>query len=223
MLLVEISRKIKSFSPHSKLKSSVVAKRKLFIVLAQLFVCFTCSTYAWAQEAQTQIRPQWSVEDLRNFAKGPAQFLRWQHNATYMGDLNFTTKDGKEIKFRNFSGKVLLVALWSYYCGPCRRELPELSKLSEQLKGASFAVLPINIDENKTDIPSLFQQLGVELPWYRDTAAQVLDFLRVRGLVFGVPVTLVIDKNGFLLASYNGLFPWKEGEVKNFLQELIKK
>ncbi|HCH61291.1 MAG TPA: hypothetical protein DFR83_00705, partial [Deltaproteobacteria bacterium] len=44
-------------------------------------------------------------------------------------------------------GKVTLVAFWASWCGPCRRELPALSKAHQELEQRGFQVLAVNVDK----------------------------------------------------------------------------
>ena len=57
------------------------------------------------------------------------------------------TLEGGGITRDALEGKVTLVAFWASWCGPCRRELPALSKVHQELKGRGFQVLAVNVDK----------------------------------------------------------------------------
>lgn len=57
--------------------------------------------------------------------------------------------DGKMISLSDFKGKVVLVDVWATWCGPCRRELPYLKKLEEEMKGKNVVFIGVSLDEAK--------------------------------------------------------------------------
>lgn len=64
---------------------------------------------------------------------------------------DFTQKDadGKEVKLSDFKGKYVLVDFWASWCGPCRRENPNVVKVFEKFKDKNFTVLGVSLDEDK--------------------------------------------------------------------------
>ncbi len=51
---------------------------------------------------------------------------------------NFTLKDvlqGKEYSLSQFKGKVVVLNFFTFFCGPCRDEMPDLNKINNELKG----------------------------------------------------------------------------------------
>jgi peroxiredoxin len=58
--------------------------------------------------------------------------------------------DGKEIELKNYLGKYVLIDFWASWCGPCRREMPNVVKLYKECKGKNFEIIGISLD-NKAD------------------------------------------------------------------------
>ena len=51
---------------------------------------------------------------------------------------NFSLKDvlqGKEYSLSQFKGKVVVINFFTFFCGPCRDEMPELNQIHNELKG----------------------------------------------------------------------------------------
>jgi thiol-disulfide isomerase/thioredoxin len=65
--------------------------------------------------------------------------------------MNFEGKtvDGKSLSLTDFKGKVVLVDVWATWCGPCKKEIPDLQKLEEEMKGKDVVFISYSIDEAK--------------------------------------------------------------------------
>lgn len=63
--------------------------------------------------------------------------------------LNTELKDlsGKPFKLSDYAGKVVVVNLWATWCGPCRVEIPELIKLSEEYKSRGVELIGLTNED----------------------------------------------------------------------------
>src|SRR6476646_4993367 len=55
--------------------------------------------------------------------------------------------NGQPIKLSNYSGKVLLVNLWATWCGPCRRETPELVRLHKEYQARGVEMVGLSTED----------------------------------------------------------------------------
>lgn len=135
----------------------------------------------------------------------------------------FVDPDGKATDIAAFKGKVLLVNLWATWCAPCREEMPALSELQAAKSGDDFEVVTINIDRGDRDKPKGFlSDIGVDnLPLYQDATMGVFNSLKKEGLAFGLPVTMLLDENGFILASMNGPAHWSSADALSYVDAAI--
>ncbi len=64
---------------------------------------------------------------------------------------DFTMNDtaGKPVSLSSFKGKYVLVDFWASWCGPCRRENPNVVAAFEKYKGKSFTILGVSLDDDK--------------------------------------------------------------------------
>jgi thiol-disulfide isomerase/thioredoxin len=65
--------------------------------------------------------------------------------------INFDGKtvEGKKVSLSDFKGKVVLVDVWATWCGPCKKEIPALQKLEEEMKGSDVVFMSYSVDELK--------------------------------------------------------------------------
>ena len=118
-----------------------------------------------------------------------------------------------------FKGKVTLLNLWATWCAPCRKEMPELAQLQKELGGADFQVIELSEDLKGYEASAAFlKQVGAEnLTLYADDKAKALDALIAPGL----PVTLLLNRDGKEVGRLLGPAPWGGGEAKAIIKAVI--
>jgi hypothetical protein len=101
--------------------------------------------------------------------------------------------------------------------------MPALDRLQAELGGATFAVLPINIDTGDAGKPRAFLDgIGIEnLPLNTDPDMASFETLKKRGLALGLPVTALIDKNACLVGHMNGPAEWDSDDAKALIKAAI--
>lgn len=121
------------------------------------------------------------------------------------------------------SGKVLLVNLWATWCAPCRAEMPALDALQRDMGGADFEVVAVNVDTGDDVKPRKFlAETKIEsLAYYRDNTLGLFNTLKARGLALGLPVTLLVDRDGCLLANMNGPAEWAGDDARRLIESAI--
>ena len=139
-----------------------------------------------------------------------------------MPELQFNDSDGKALTLADFKGKVVLLNIWATWCAPCRKEMPTLDRLQATLGGPDFIVLPVSIDRKGMDVVSLFYvDVGIKnLGRYLAPAANhALDAIGV----WGLPTTLLLDRQGRELGRLEGPAEWDAPDMIDFLKAAINK
>jgi cytochrome c biogenesis protein CcmG/thiol:disulfide interchange protein DsbE len=107
---------------------------------------------------------------------------------------------GKEYTLSQFRGKVVMINFFTFFCGPCREEMPDLNKIYNEYKDKGFQTLGIAISSDPTQIRFLVKQLGLNYPvLLGDDKVS-----KAYGDVAVVPTTFIIDKQGNIVHSIAG-------------------
>ena len=129
-----------------------------------------------------------------------------------------TLPDGEEISLPLERGSSYLVNLWATWCGPCRREMPELEAAKVQLEENGIRVIGLSLDQGVplSDVESYARGLGVTYPVY------LLEQADLKKIFAGderfVPFSILVDEQGRVVDSHAG---WGE-EAKRKLDRLCR-
>lgn len=134
-------------------------------------------------------------------------------------EVKFVDGEGSPHTLADFKGKVVLLNVWATWCGPCRQEMPTLDRLQAQLGGADFQVLALSIDDAGTEVVrDFYREIGIQhLKLYIDDSAQAIQSLNA----FGLPITLLLDRQGREVGRKLGAAEWDSPEVIEYLREVI--
>lgn len=125
--------------------------------------------------------------------------------------LHFADGDGRPLSLADFKGRVILLNVWATWCVPCRKEMPTLDRLQAKLGGPDFQVIALSIDR---------QGMAVVQPFYRDVRLAALGiYIDQSGKAtqllhaVGVPMTVLIDRDGREVARKMGPAEWDSPEM----------
>jgi thiol-disulfide isomerase/thioredoxin len=138
-----------------------------------------------------------------------------------MPAIAFADGDGREVNLADMKGKVLLVNLWATWCAPCKVEMPSLNRLATKLGGPDFAVVPISFDWSGADKPRAFlaEARLDALPLYVDVKKDLMQKFGAPGL----PLTVLIDREGREVARLAGTAEWDSAEAEALIRQIIGK
>jgi cytochrome c biogenesis protein CcmG/thiol:disulfide interchange protein DsbE len=116
---------------------------------------------------------------------------------------DFTLKavqDGKDYSLSQYRGKVVLLNFFTFFCGPCRQEMPHLSQMDQELKGQGFQTLGIALASTPEQLKQLISQLGLKYPVLVGNDA----VSKAYGGIELVPITFIIDRQGNIVHKILG-------------------
>lgn len=111
---------------------------------------------------------------------------------------------GKPHSLAQFKGKPVLVNFWAPWCGPCVKEMPELSALADELKRKNIQVVGIGID-TPTNILEFTTKYKISYPIFVG-GMDATDWSRQLGNKNGgLPYTVLIGADGKVAKTYLGI------------------
>jgi peroxiredoxin len=114
---------------------------------------------------------------------------------------------GSPIKLSDYSGKVLLVNLWATWCGPCRRETPELVKLHKEFQARGVEMIGLsteNPDASAESVREFVRVFNVDYHVGWATPEVALALMQGRD---SIPQSFVITREGRILKRFIGFSP----------------
>lgn len=132
-------------------------------------------------------------------------------------DTKLQTLDGESFKLSDFADKVLIVNIWATWCGPCRQEMPELVKMSNEYKARGLVVLGLATTYNERNDPKhvkeyvLTQNVPYKIIWDDGTLASPL-VQAVQGKPV-IPQSFVISRDGRIVKHFQGFNPYSTPQL----------
>lgn len=115
-------------------------------------------------------------------------------------EISLRTPEGDTLNLSSLKGKYVLIDFWASWCGPCRRENPNVVKMYEKFKGKDFEILGVTLDRE-------FE------PWKKAIKSDNLTWKHVTAILYGptsvsadfgveaIPLTYLLNKEGVIIAK----------------------
>ncbi len=181
---------------------------------------------AWAQTSPASCVGAGALAArLDPLARGDLAALNIAKASSPVVDVNFLDGEGTPKKLSGFRGKIVLLNLWATWCVPCRAEMPALNALQEKLGGPDFEVVAVNIDTRDLAKPREWLKTASvdKLAYYADPSGKIFQELRKAGKAFGMPTTLLVDRQGCELAVLAGPAEWSSEDALALIRAALEK
>ncbi|MCR8922378.1 TlpA family protein disulfide reductase [Dasania sp. GY-MA-18] len=134
-------------------------------------------------------------------------------------DFTLKSNQGNNIRLQELKGNVVLVNFWASWCGPCRKEMPELDKLHKKYQRLGFTVLGVNVETDSAAANGLLKDNPVSFPILYDTENRTSELYNVNAM----PTTVLVDRDGNMrfihLAYQAGYEKMYEKQIKQLIRE----
>lgn len=134
-------------------------------------------------------------------------------------DFTLTDMQGDSHTLNDYQGKVVMLNFWATYCGPCIKEMPSMQRLKQKMAGKPFAILAVDMAEEKGDVEAFFakHKIQVDFPILLDPEGVVVE----QWMISAVPTTFILDPQGKIRYALFGGIEWDDDEVVATLTGLM--
>ena len=156
---------------------------------------------------------------LEGLREGTLKKLAFHPAPKPVSTSQYDTADGAKATLGDHAGRVVLLNFWATWCAPCRKEMPALAELQTEFGGETFEVLTIATGRNQPQaMKKFFDEIGVSnLPLHRDPKQALARDMGVLGL----PVTVIVNREGQEIARMTGDAEWASDSGKAIIRALI--
>ena len=114
-------------------------------------------------------------------------------------EISLPNPEGETKSLSDLRGNVVLIDFWAAWCGPCRRENPNVVKMYNKYNDKGFEVFGVSLDRNKEDWVKAIEKDGLawtqvsDLSYFNSEAARTYN-------INAIPATVLLDKEGKIIA-----------------------
>jgi cytochrome c biogenesis protein CcmG, thiol:disulfide interchange protein DsbE len=127
---------------------------------------------------------------------------------------------GDSVSLAKLRGSVVLMNVWATWCGPCRKEIPELRAIQTTYKDRGLQLIGVSVDADGNDqaIRDFLKDFKMDYSIWRDPNESVQALFRMSG----VPATFLIDREGILRWKATGALEPGDSTLTRAIEAALK-
>ncbi len=136
--------------------------------------------------------------------------------------LTMQTPDGKSVVFESLKGKPLIVNFWARWCGPCRKEIPDLAEMHTRYKDKGLVIVGIAVEDagNRDSVREFARAYEMSYTLVIGGSQKSIELMQSIGNPkSGLPFTVVIDRQGKIVAKKLGAM--SKAEVEAAIKQVL--
>ncbi|MHB1291661.1 MAG: TlpA family protein disulfide reductase [Sulfuricella sp.] len=164
-----------------------MSKTKVLLVAAGVVVALAAAYFAVSKQPK-QVASQVATQGI---------------SAEPVFAASFRDLDDKLQPLTQWRGKVAVLNFWAPWCPPCREEMPDFISLQNKYRERGLVFIGVALDE-KIKVQAFADEIGVNYPILLGEMEAVDLARKIGNRLGGLPFTVVIDRNGRIVASEVG-------------------
>jgi len=186
--------------PNSKIRFAAIAATAIALLALSI-------PFVWQDHVDAQPPAADAVAPIASHDAAPASLEEGVACAADAkpANLNFTMKDldGKDVALSSFKGKVVLLNFWATWCGPCKAEIPMFVEFQKQYASQGFTVVGYSVDDEAPKARAFANEFKMNYPILLGLGRE--DVQDAFGPMWGIPVSVMIDRSGKICQKHVGL------------------
>jgi peroxiredoxin len=106
----------------------------------------------------------------------------------------------KDLALSSLRGKIVLIDFWASWCGPCRKEMPNVKRAYEKYHSKGFEIYAVSLDDDRDAWLQAITKEGLQWPQVSDLKKWQSEACALYA-VQSIPFTVLIDKEGKIIAT----------------------
>ena len=167
-------------------------KKVLFGLLLLAMIGYSLFEYMSAQTEQTVIsknNPVISSNTDMEIAETNEVGIRRGNIAP---DFSLETLEGEVLSLSEFKGKKVFINFWATWCPPCRAEMPDIQKFSEDEDVVVLAINLTHTEDSIVTVDKFIEDREFTFPILTDKNGEVAE----QFLIQAYPTSFIVDSNG---------------------------
>jgi peroxiredoxin len=141
-------------------------------------------------------------------------------NQRLVGDFSLRDLKGKNVRLKDFHGKVVLLAFWATWCEPCRTELSQLQTIWDRFRDQGMELIAVNVDPADTE-SSVRQYVRQQRFRFKVLLDQETEVANRFNPTMDLPYSVMIDRTGRIAHVHQGYRIGDENSISLEIEKLV--
>jgi len=188
----------------------------VFLVVATTLGAIGCGNKETSAPAAPEVAASEATPEV---AAQPAAVEAPGDGRVPMPEYEVPTLDGEKVRLSGKSDKVRLVNVWATWCGPCRREIPDLVQIQKEHGAEGLEVVGVSIDYEgtKDQIRDFVTKREVNYTIALDPDGRIAELLSTAV----VPTTALVDRDGMIVWIHKGQLHADSPDLADWLKKTL--